>query len=144
VIQCPSGPERTYTDGQPYADYVGTAGIGPNAALLPRDSPAAGMWSYDESTKVADIRDGESNTLVALETSVDNGCWLAGGPATVCEYTPSKPALGRQCQFGGLHPSGSMGVFVDGHVEFLADDISPQVFEALLTIAGEQVNPPNP
>lgn len=138
VIQCPSAAERTYTDGQPFADYVGTAGIGSNAALLPRDSPAAGMWSYDESTKLADIRDGESNTLVAIETSVDNGCWLACGPATVREYTPNKLALGREGQFGGLHPDGSMAAFVDGHAEFLKDDISHKVFAALLTIAGKE------
>ncbi len=135
VIQCPSAEKRTYTDGQPFADYVGTAGIGPHAALLPRDSPAAGMWSYDESTRSTDIRDGESNTLAATETSANNGCWLACGPVTVREFTLGKLPIG---QFGGLHSNGSMGAYVDGHVEFISDDISSQVFAALLTIASEE------
>lgn len=138
ITNCPNGTPQTHTDGQPFTDYVGPAGIGVGAATEPRNSPRAGLWSYDETRTQFDIRDGESHTLIALETSRDNGCWLAGGPATVRHFNPREPSIGAGGQFGGLHPGGCVAVFVDGHVQFLAKDISPEVLSAAVTIAGDR------
>jgi len=136
LIKCPDGTKKVCFDGQPLADYVGTAGIAPDAALLARTSKRAGIWAYDECRSVADIQDGTSSTLVAIETSSRNGCWIAGGPATVREYAPTLPSIGDGAQFGGIHPGGAMAVFADGHTQFLADSTSSVVLSSLITIAG--------
>ena len=138
VIKCPNGTPKTHTDGQPFTDYVGTAGIAPTAALLPRNSVRAGVWSYEECRSHTDIRDGDSTTLLAIETSRNNGCWIAGGPATVRDYAIDRHPVGQGRQFGGLHNGGSMAVFVDGHVRFLAESISPIVLSSVFTIAGSE------
>jgi len=138
LIKCPNGTKNLCFDGQPLTDYVGTAGIVPNAASLSRDSKRAGVWAYDECRSVEDIQDGTSSTLIAFETGSRNGCWIAGGPATVREYAPELPSIGDGDQFGGLHAGGAMAVYVDGHTRFFAEGTSSEVLSALLTIAGSE------
>ncbi|MDB2687297.1 DUF1559 domain-containing protein [Mariniblastus sp.] len=138
IIKCPNGTSQTHTDGQPYTDYVATAGIGAQAALLPRTSDFAGVWAYEERRSIDDIQDGASNTLIAIETSSGNGCWLSGGPATVRGYEHFKHPIGNGKQFGGLHHDGSMAVYADGHVRYIPANISPDVFSSALTIAGSE------
>lgn len=138
VIKCPNGTRSVYSDGQPLTDYVGTAGIATDAALLPRSSNRSGVWAYNERSSLADVKDGISTTLIAIETNTQNGCWLAGGYATIRDYSPDDASIGHDGQFGGLHHGGGMAVFVDGHVKFLADAISPDVLTSLLTIAGSE------
>jgi len=123
---------------QTFADYVGTAGIAPGVALLSRDSERAGVWAYDECRSLSDIKDGTSTTLLAIETTMSNGCWVAGGPATVWDDSNDEHPLGPGRQFGGLHNGGSMAVFVDGHVRFLAETMSPNVLSSAMTIAGSE------
>lgn len=138
AIKCPNGTRNVYSDGQPLTDYVGTAGIVPDGAFLPRNSDRAGVWAYNECRSFTDVKDGVSTTLIAIETSIRNGCWLAGGLATVRDYSPDDTPIGHGEQFGGLHHGGGMAVFVDGHVDFLADATSPEVLSSLLTIAGSE------
>lgn len=138
VIKCPNGTRETYSDGQPFTDYVGTAGIAPDAAFQPRNSNRAGVWANNECRSLSDIHDGTSTTVIAIETRSRNGCWIAGGSATVRDYSPDAAPIGPGRQFGGLHHRGSMAAFVDGHVGFLSDATSPDVLSALLTIAGSE------
>ena len=140
VIECPNGTSATHADGQPYTDYVATAGIGSDAAQLPRTSSRAGVWAYDERRSLDDILDGASNTLIVIETSSNNGCWLAGGPATVRGYNQTQNPIGANNQFGGLHPNGSMAVFADGHTRFIADTIDPELFSSAITIVSSAIN----
>ncbi|MCA9072458.1 MAG: DUF1559 domain-containing protein, partial [Planctomycetaceae bacterium] len=134
-LQCPSSTWKTHTDGQPFTDYVGTAGINPDAGLLPLTSKRAGAWSYTNRVTMDDITDGLSTTVIMMETGHENGCWLAGGPATVRGYDLPRPTIGVKGQFGGIHAGGAVTLFADGHVEFLADEMDPQAFSKLLTIA---------
>ena len=140
VVKCPNGTPEIHDDGQPYTDYVGTTGIGPRAALLSRADARAGVWAYDECRSVDDIKDGASTTLIAIETSANNGCWIADGKPTLREYDPARGAIGRGKQFGGLHYGGSMAVFVDGSVDFLSQSVSPDVMSSAMTIAETEVN----
>jgi len=127
-------------------NYVGLTGIGPDAALLPKESPRAGVFGYERTISSKDITDGTSTTLLAVETAVDNGPWAAGGSATVRFVDPNdQPYVGTGRPFGRLHGtqlwSGftqpiTVAVFVDGSVRRIGPDVNPQVFEALVTIAG--------
>jgi hypothetical protein len=146
-LLCPSGNFSSRTN---VTDYVGLSGIGPDAALLPKESPRAGMFGFERTITKKDITDGSSTTILATETAVNNGPWAAGGPATVRYLDPNdQPYIGIDRPFGRLHGaqpwSGftspiTQAVFVDGHVGRIGPDIDPRVFEALVTIAGgEQV-----
>jgi hypothetical protein len=129
--------------------YIGIAGIGPNAATYSLTDPKAGVFGYDRITKLKDVTDGESTTIMVMETNYENGLWCAGGFPTVRGLDPSgSKYLGFAGQFGSLHriqesspfrpfpPQASNCVFVDGSVRLISETIDPVTFEALCTIAG--------
>jgi Protein of unknown function (DUF1559) len=122
--------------------YIGIAGVGPDAPLLPKSDARAGVFGYDRKTNLADIKDGTANTMAVAETARVSGSWLQGGPATVRGLDPAeKPYVGPNLQFGGLHDRGAWVAMADGSVRWVSDSISPAVFEALSTIAGGETLP---
>jgi hypothetical protein len=128
--------------GQWPSSYIGIAGIGTDAPLLPNNDPRAGVFGYDRVTSLADIKDGTSNTMFLAETSRVSGSWLQGGPATVRGLDPAqKPYLGPNRQFGGMHRGGAWVAMADGSVRWVRDSLSPTVFEALSTMAGGETLP---
>jgi hypothetical protein len=137
--RCPSNPQRA-TDGMPgLTHYVGVAGVGSDAAILPLYDVRIGVFGYDRSARTQDIKDGFSTTMLLVETASDNGPWTAGGPATVRGLDPSRqPYLGPGRQFGGTHPGVVGAVFADGSAHFIRQTIAPEWFEALATIAGQE------
>jgi prepilin-type processing-associated H-X9-DG protein len=127
-------------------DYVGMAGVGPNAAALPLSDPMAGVFGYDRTVRDADLTAGTSQTLLALETTRDNGPWAAGGPATVRGLDPGDaPYIGPSRAFGGAHPDGLNALFADGSSRFMRDDVSPRFLETVARVnRGDVVNEPRP
>lgn len=149
---CPS--ERNSNDKLPIkTDYVGLAGIGPEAGYLPKDSPFAGVFGYERKIKMEDIKDGTSNTILAIDTTIELGPWAEGGRSTVRDVNlEQQPYIGAGRQFGGMHPPGektwfgtkstvAIIAFADGSTRTLNDTIDPRVFEALVTIAGGEEVP---
>ena len=107
-----AGPHRWHplsqssasTAGLVPASYIGIAGVGTDAPLLPKSDPRAGIFGYDRVCSLADIKDGVANTMLLAETAKVSGSWLQGGPATVRGLDPAqKPYLGPNRQFGGMH-----------------------------------------
>jgi hypothetical protein len=152
IYLCPANANRRALTREALSHYVGVTGINPDAALLPRKHRRAGIFGYHSSSTVADypvgirpqdVKDDRSTTLMAIETNVANGPWLAGGPPTVRGLDPGEsPYLGTSGQSGSFHRGGSEAVFADASVRFLSATMNPQVFEALATIAGgEPVDP---
>jgi hypothetical protein len=139
VYLCPVNENWKNEAGFALTHYVGVSGVGTDAARLPKDNPADGLFGYDRATKRSDIKDGDSITLAAIETARDNGPWAAGGPATVRGLDPRRlPYLGRDAQFGSLHRGTTVALFADGSVRYLHKSIDPRLFEALATIAGDE------
>jgi prepilin-type processing-associated H-X9-DG protein len=138
-LTCPSNPNRGSRGTPGLTHYVGVAGVGDDAALLTVGDKRAGVFGYDRKTRAEDIKDGNSTTLLAIETARDNGPWTAGGWATVRGLeNGGPPYLGRGGQFGSSHRGGvTNALFVDGSVRCLGT-VAPNVFEALATIAGDE------
>jgi hypothetical protein len=137
VFLCPANPARNGPTLPSPTDYVGIGGLGDRAAELPASDLGAGVFGYDRQTKMEDINDGTSHTLLIMETALDNGPWTAGGPPTVRGLDSSRqPYLGPGQQFGGTHPGLTGTVFADGSVHFLRNSINSNVLEALATVAG--------
>ncbi len=128
------GPAVTAA-GFPVTHYVGLAGVGEDAALLPKDSPRAGVFGYNRSTRIEEIRDGASNTIALMGVRDDLGPWAAGGRGTVRALT-QRPYINGPDGFGSGLPNGMSVAMADGSVRFLSADVDPQIVEQLATING--------
>jgi hypothetical protein len=147
-LRCPSDPALAAPGWPGLTDYVGITGVTPNAAELALGYPGVGFFGCDRRIKREDIKDGTGSTLAIVETSRSPGPWTAGGHATARGLDPTAgPYLGAGGQFGSDHRSCrgwfspttvviTNVVFADASVRGLTDTISPQVLEALATIAG--------
>jgi prepilin-type processing-associated H-X9-DG protein len=137
---CPSNPSRPAPDMPGLTDYVGIAGLGPEAASLPASDPRAGFFGYDRRLTRAQLQEegggrGTSSTLVTVETADGNGPWAAGGRPTVRGVDPAqRPYAGLGRPFGGTHPGGFNVLYADGSGAFLRNDMDPEKFEALVPI----------
>lgn len=144
VFRCPAHPGAPE---QPHTHYVGLTGIGADAALLPLDHPRAGFFGYERQITMRDIRDGTSQTAAVIETAADNGPWASGGAATLRFVSPTESAyLQDTGPFGMKHktdtffrtnPIVANTAFADGSVRCLPSTLSPEVFRAIVTIAGQ-------
>jgi Protein of unknown function (DUF1559) len=133
--------------------YLGAAGLGADAANLPATDRRAGVFGHNRRTALTEVTDGTSNTLLVLESARDNGPWARGGPSTVRGLDPTdRPHLGVGRPFGGTHFAekgwsrreqaiGCQAALADGSCRFLTNDVSPQVLEALVTVAGGEQLP---
>jgi prepilin-type processing-associated H-X9-DG protein len=134
---CPAAPQRPAAGEPPLTQYVGIAGLGADAATLPKTDPHAGFFGYDRVITRDDVRRGTTETMTVSERAGAVGPWAAGGPATVTGVNPeAKPFVPDQ--FGGLHPHGANTLFADGHVTFISDRAAPRVWEDQCRINVEQ------
>ena len=141
---CPGNPTRSGPAIPCPTHYIGIAGLGADAAELPLADRRCGLFGYDRRVSMQDIKDGTSTTL-ALSEVLDGGPWTAGGRATVRGLVVGEhPYLGEGGQFTSTHRTAFfLGTrpdvnvaFADCSVRRLTATMSPQVFEALATIAG--------
>jgi prepilin-type processing-associated H-X9-DG protein len=138
---CPS-QVPTFADGAWItSNYIAVGGLGANTPALDlADAGAlAGVYRYDGPTPDKAIKDGLQQTAQFIETNVQLGPWLQGGPATLRGLdTKDTPYLGVGRPFGGCHAGGTYVAMADGSVQFVRDTIAPAVFRAMWTIAGAQ------
>jgi prepilin-type processing-associated H-X9-DG protein len=125
-------------DKFPPTEYVGIAGIGKDAPELKLPHKRAGVFGYDRKTRIRDITDGTSNTMMISEASGQFGPWAAGGKSTLRSLT-QKPYINGPDGIGGPYTGGCNVLFADGSVRFISENIDPSLFEALSTIAGGEV-----
>jgi prepilin-type N-terminal cleavage/methylation domain-containing protein len=137
------------------ANYVGVAGVGPGAATRPADAPGIGLFGYDRTLKLDQVKDGFSNTLLLIETGDRVGLWMRGGSNTVRAIDPAAGELaGDGRPFGGTHfrepgpfrklrSAGFNVVLVDASVRYVRNEVDPAVLAAAATVAGGEVIPPD-
>lgn len=124
-------------DGFP-THYVGIGGLtadGPTAKL---PSEIAGFFGYDRKTRIRDITDGTSNTVMVAESNGLSGPWGQGGPATVVPFT-QQPYINGPDGVGGPFRGGCHFLMADGSVRFVSENIDPSVVEKVTTIQGNEV-----
>lgn len=125
------------TDGPGETHYVGIAGLGKDAPMLPADHKRAGIFAINRKTRIRDIIDGTSNTMMTSEASAKSGPWIAGGESTIRPLT-KKPYINGPDGIGGPYNGGVNVGLADGSVIFISENIDPAVFERLSTMADRQ------
>jgi prepilin-type N-terminal cleavage/methylation domain-containing protein/prepilin-type processing-associated H-X9-DG protein len=187
VFQCPSAPEqdRYSTEGAFAAfgtkgacgDYTITLGVDSalaklcwvdqvgdyRGALTNMPKPALMFSPTRKGTRLADITDGTSNTILLAEDAGRPQFWLGGqavpgqevtggpwdhykGSILLRGSTDSTGQLG-QCALNctndrevyAFHPGGANALFADGSVHFLQKGMDIRVMAALITRAGGEV-----
>ncbi len=149
--QCPSwlgpkGPDASLaaTGHLAITNYIGVAGVGADAATRPADAPGNGIFGYDRTIAMKDVKDGLGNTALMFETGREVGPWIRGGPSTVRGVdVDDAPLAGTDRPFGGTHPKGFNVLLADASVRFTSNDISPAILAALVTVAGGEEIPAN-
>ena len=124
--------------GPAEAHYVGIAGLGNDAPMLPVTSNRAGIFGIDRTTRISDVKDGMSSTMMISEASGRFGPWVSGGHATMRSLT-TKPYINGPDGIGGPYRGGVNVAMADGSVRFISEDIDPVTFERLSTMADGQL-----
>ncbi len=132
-------------DGVGLTHFAGMAGIEDKrtvvAAELPRTDPRAGIFGYDQVVKLADIKDGTSDTIMLIGTGKSSAPWIQGGGGTV--RGARAPYFDKFHGFGsyGIPGQGVYVMMADGSTRVINASIDPEVFKSLCTIqGGEQVD----
>lgn len=178
VFQCPSAvPNRWVTaveDPGNYdyggrgacGDYAGVREIDPRLAdlrLVDRAATYQGVLTVNCLTRLADITDGASQTILVTECAgrpkllragrpvpgsyVSGGVWVSGTLMFGQGSTPDGAAKPGPCAINctndrelySFHPGGANAVFADGSVHFLNAGMDIRTFAALVTRAGGEV-----
>jgi len=137
----------SFTD---YAGIYGVEGTGRDVeperqaeAIQTLQDSSLGVMLYEEGVAPRQITDGLSRTAVVAETMLRRQSeteWINGHNLFAQEAGTrinAASALGNQ--IGSPHPGGALLVFCDGHVEFVAEVIRPEVLNALLTKSGGEL-----
>ncbi len=88
------------------------------------------IFEGDKGLKIADIGDGTSRTILALEANDEEAViWTQPDD---WQYDPQEPLSG----LGRAHIGGFIALFADASVHFIAASIDPDVFRALMSVDG--------
>jgi len=167
---CPSAPEQDRYDtthGQ-FPSYGGKGACGDYAPTWFVDPALAtgdnqGVLAPNHMTRLTDIQDGASNTILLAEDAGRPRLWQAGraGPPqavsggpwagfdtgiTLKGSTPDGAQRPGPCALNctndhevySFHPGGANAVFADGSVHFLHAGMNIRILAALITRAGRE------
>jgi prepilin-type N-terminal cleavage/methylation domain-containing protein/prepilin-type processing-associated H-X9-DG protein len=180
VFQCPSAePDRFYTVG-PSSAYGGKNACGDFAPtwyvdsilvekdLIDQAGNYQGVLQPNHMTRLSEITDGTSQTILLTEDAGRPRLWRVGRPGpdqtvqggpwaafnsgiilqgSTADGTMRPGACAINCtnerQVYSFHSRGANAVFADASVHFLRDNINIRFLAALITRAGGEVVPGN-
>ncbi|MCA8985141.1 MAG: DUF1559 domain-containing protein [Planctomycetaceae bacterium] len=133
IFQDPAMPVDDFSEYGPI-HYAGMAGVGKDAPELPKGHERAGVFGYNRETRMRDITDGTSNTIMITGVSEGIGPWAQGGTSTLRSLT-KKPYINGPDGIGGPYSGGVLVLFCDGSVRLVSENIDPATLENLVKIA---------
>ena len=134
IYECPSSHERETVRGR--TDYGGLYG----EIILDRQQND-GLFLYERSISLRDIRDGLTNTIaVAEDVGGPDSEWINGRNVFVQSGGVNDPnAWIGDNEIRSDHDTGAMVLFAGGRVRFLANSTDKQLLGALITRSGNEV-----
>ncbi|MBW3600638.1 MAG: DUF1559 domain-containing protein [Planctomycetes bacterium] len=124
AYQCPSAPNPN----QATTNYLAISGPGT-------------VFNQGNGSRIMDIRDGTSNTIMVAEVAGGNINWMAPRDFDVTTMPMAINAAKDGSSISSFHPGGAQVLFADGSVRFLSDNVAANVLSILLTIADGQSVP---
>jgi len=120
-------------DRYPATHFVGVAGVGDDAAVLPADHPRAGIFGHDRQVQLDEIGDGLANTMLIAGVEDQLGSWAAGGEPTVRGFT-AEPYIGGPDGFGTGEGDSMQVLMADGSVRSVSRETDPRVIRRMAAI----------
>jgi hypothetical protein len=130
----PSINRVTGAGNYPTTHFAGVAGVGADAADLPKSHPRAGIFGNARSTRIEDIRDGASNTLMVVGVTGDLGSWAAAGTPTVRALT-REPYVNGPDGIGTGSPDRMIVLKADGSTQELSAKTDPRILRRMAAMA---------
>ncbi|MBT6154986.1 MAG: DUF1559 domain-containing protein [Planctomycetaceae bacterium] len=130
----PAVPQLTGPDRYPATHFVGIAGVGEDAATLPVGHPRAGVFGVNRRTRLADIKDGQANTMMLAGVSRDIGGWAGSGRATMRPLS-REPYINGPDGFSTGENEGMSVLMADGSVRFLSSKTDPRLMRRMAAMA---------
>ena len=124
-FQNPQSETFTSDDKFPATHFVGVAGVGADAPTLPVAHPRAGIFGQDRQTKLTDIQDGVSNTMLLAGVENHLGSW-ADGVSSYRAFT-REPYLHGPDGFGTGQPKSMFVLMADGSVREVSAETDPRI-----------------
>lgn len=121
-------------EGYPASHIVGISGVGENAEKYPIHDSRAGIFGLNRRTRLDDVSDGLSNTMMAAGIQKDVGAWAAAGPATMRSLT-RQPYVNGPDGFGTGQHDGMMVLMADGSVRFVSKKTEPIIVRRMAAMA---------
>jgi prepilin-type N-terminal cleavage/methylation domain-containing protein len=150
MIGADDAPGTNVDGGTPLFNVARSNYVGVFGTLEIEDVPSAGdgVFFHNSRTRLADVTDGLSNTLVIGERGAKHGgsVWAgviegAGEPMArvvgIADHAPNDPH-NHFDDFTSYHPSGVHFLVGDGSVRRFNDTIDLAVYQALCTRAGNE------
>jgi len=168
VYRCPSysggqvSQDPLYTRLSPAFQIRNYAALGATTVGLLWQRPDGSIFPRS-STRMQDIRDGTSNTLLLAETREPNAAvWLDGGTSAIAARSYDEAAApgyasaghginarpffagngqGIDAEFGpsSMHTGGAIHLLADGAVRYVPQTISAALYDALTTRSGREL-----
>jgi len=137
---CPSTPrDSQLVRGLGATDYGGIYG----QRITGKNSPPNGSMLYQGPVSIRDVTDGTSKTLIVAEDSGwSDGQWInALNVFDVAHQInpPSSPFTNIDNEIRSLHPGGANGLFCDGSVRFLTEELPRETLAAICTRDGREL-----
>ena len=133
IFLCPSAEREPLPEGQ--TDYAGINGeqiTGPGSPNI-----SAGVLVHDESFRDLHIKDGLAETLIVSEdTRGPDKTWIHGRNIFAQMWGINDPQGEGDNEIRSDHTGGAVGLFADGHVVFLPDDLDLNTLAAMITRDG--------
>lgn len=130
----PNIPQKAGDDGYPASHYVGVSGVGVDAAQLDRDHPRAGIFSSIRSTRLSDVTDGLSNTMMIAGVQSRLRSWAAPGDAGIRSLT-QEPYLNGPDGFGTGQSDRMLVLMADGSVREISKQTDPVIIRRMAAMA---------
>jgi hypothetical protein len=131
-------------DHYPATHFVGLAGVGPEAAKLPKTDPRAGVFGERRSTQLQDIKDGLAQTIMIMGVEKHLGSWARPGEASIRALTQT-PYLRGPDGFGTGQSESMMVLMADGSVRTISAGADPVIMRRMAAMAdGFSLDPQAP